>query len=183
MAVEPNLLLLGRTRGQIQGEQMWFLYRRLYYYAAQDFRHNLDCATCHAALLTQLNIVIGLLNTHTHNVTEVGLPTGPNLNQLTPIAATLPPTPGPEAAALVSIPGVGVDEKAITGALTGVFMQPFPVFTFSIRTGVGLIPDPGAAVDIVAGSGVRGNIMGYESGQPFAADTAITVADNIGKLI
>ena len=59
----------------IRKELIIMLYRALYPYIAQDFRHNEDCVSAHKAL-----------STHTHETTAPGAPT------LIPI--TIPPDTG-----------------------------------------------------------------------------------------
>lgn len=171
----PNPALINRSRIQIQNEQVYTLYRRLYWYICQDFLHKEDYAIDLGVLIGQINTAI---STHLHPLdlaTETTFPAIP----LTPIA------PNPESIEFMisgAIPVMalkyimvsgGFDEHEAAliagGHIVGNVTNPSPVYTFTCRQPEMLMPDFAgtAAADIA----LSGAILTGEAGQPFTIDT------------
>lgn len=182
----PNPALLFRSRGQIQNEQLYFLYRRLFFYMAQDFRFNQDCFACHTALATKLAELLVLLAAHIHPTAldptlpsiELALEGTAGAAEIASSMTFVVPTWGPIAFAHIWF-GMGFDEEVIQDMLNGSPIPISPIYSFSLRTPTDLIPDfyGGTTVaDIAIASAVNG---GMESGQPFSADVAATVLETV----
>lgn len=179
----PNPALINRSRIQIQNEQVYTLYRRLYWYICQDFLHKEDYAIDMEVLIGEINTAI---STHTHPLdlaTETTLPAIP----ITPIV------PNPESVGFMIAGGIpamalkyimasgGFDEHEAAliagGHIVGNVTNPSPVYTFTCRQPEPLMPDFAgtAAADIA----LSGAILSGEAGQPFTADVAAQILETV----
>ena len=177
----PNPGLINRTRIQIQNEQIYNLYRRLYWYIAQDFLHKEDYAVDVTMYLAEIDAAI---STHVHPLnlaTETTLPAGPLKSPIVPNPESIELMPAgmiPVMAATKIMFGGGFDEHAAGliagGHIVGNITNPSPVYAFTVRQ-PSLIPDPAgtAAADIAIG----GQIVTGEAGQPFTMDAIATVLE------
>jgi hypothetical protein len=178
----PNPALLNRSRIQIQNEQIFALYRRLYWYMMQDFRHIQDCSACHIALSSAVGGFMTVAAEHGHEFLETPSVTLATAGIIASTAvegttALVPPLPGAQALKFV-IFGGGLDDHS-TAVLAenlgigGNAINPSPAYVFTVRNVFGLVPDPAgtAVVDIAAGMQAATG----EAGQPFTADTIATV--------
>ncbi len=177
----PNPLMLNRSRIQIQNEQIWNLYRRLYWYIVQDFRHCADCEACHIALAENLSIFMVTTAVHSHEALGQGPSaelaaigdTAAAANEA--VLALVPPKFGPIAISPAFLQfGGGFDEHAAALLIAnmgfgGAALGPPGIYAFTCRNIVGLIPDPvGTAVADIA-LNAEGALTG-EASQPFSID-------------